>query len=476
MTVAAAFLGKSGNFAWGRFGLKIDTILHLRRILDCVLTGIFAVDMDRNIIFFNKEAEKITGFERSEALNQKCYKIFRTKSCPDNCCLKKALKCGKEMVRAKSVVLNKANKKVPIKYVASLLRDEKGEIIGWVESFFDDSARVALEKRSKESYTFDDIIGKDENIVKLFEILPVLARADTSILITGQTGTGKDIFAHSIHNTSRRTQGAFVKVNCAALPDQLLESELFGYRKGAFTDAKENKPGRFQLAEGGSIFLDEIGDLPLGLQAKLLQVLDEKEFFPLGSTTPIKVDVRLIAATNQNLEKMVKERTFREDLYYRLKVVEIELPSLMDRSSDIPLLTEHFVRELADSLGKEIPRVSHKVIKTLLTYSFPGNIRELKNIIEHAMLLCTDSRIEIEDLPAYLSGSRKASSQIQSPSPHNFSQDYVLAKEKEYLLEALEKNRWHMQKTANALQINRTTLWRKLKKHDMFPSDRTVTH
>lgn len=443
----------------------MDTILLLSRILNCVASGIFAVDLNQNIIFFNKEAEEITGFTQAQAWNQKCYDIFRTKSCPNNCCLKKASKSGREIVKGKSVILTQANKKLHISYTASLLRDEKGEIVGWVQSIFDDSARVALEKKIKESYTFDDIIVRHETILRLLEILPTLAASDTSILITGETGTGKDIFARTIHNTSQRKKGPFVKVNCAALPDQLLESELFGYSKGAFTDAKNNKPGRFQLAEGGSIFLDEIGDLSLRLQAKLLQVLDEKEFFPLGATGPIKVNVRVIAATNQNLSKMVKERTFREDLYYRLKVVEIELPALRDRPSDIPLLVEHFVREIASTLGKEIPSISHGVMRTLLTYSFPGNVRELRNIVEYSLLLSSNSRIEVEDLPKYLLKYCNSFSRSLLLPSHDFSKDYLLATEKKALLETLEVNRWRIQDTANSLQISRTTLWRKLRKY-----------
>jgi PAS domain S-box-containing protein len=451
--------------------MPIDTILHLRRILDCVPAAIFAVDLKWNVIFFNREAEKLMGFTRAEALNQKCYKIFRSQSCPDNCCIKKAMQSGIETVKAKAVVFSKDNQKIHVKYRASRLRDEKGEDIGWVETLFDDSARVALEKKLRESYTFDDIVGKDEKIGKLFEKLRILSMADSSILITGETGTGKDIFARSVHNTSLRKNGPFVKINCAALPDQLLESELFGYMKGAFTDARGDKLGRFQLAEGGSIFLDEIGDLSLGLQSKLLQVLDEKEFFPLGSTASTRVDVRLISATNQNLEKMVEDRAFREDLYYRLKVVEIRLPPLRDRSADIPLLLDHFIRDLANSLEKEIPRVSHKVIRMLLNYSFPGNVRELKNIVEHAMLLCSNSQILIDDLPTYLTETGEVSSQSMLAKSYKVSENHLLDKGKEGLLEALEEHRWHMQDTANALQINRTTLWRKLKRYNILPSE-----
>jgi PAS domain S-box-containing protein len=448
--------------------MSIDNILQFRRILDCVPAGIFAINLNREIIFFNKEAEKITGFERTEALKRKCYEIFRTKSCPLDCCIMKAQKKGREIVTAKSVILNKSAKRVPIRYSASLLRDENEVVIGWVEYFLDDSARVALENKIRESYKFDEIIGKDDKMLALFEILPVVAQSDSSILITGETGTGKDIFARSIHNASSRKRGVFVKVNCAALPEQLLESEMFGYKRGAFTDAKEDKAGRFSLANGGTIFLDEIGDLSTGLQAKLLQVVDEKEFFPLGATKPVKVNVRIIAATNRNLKRMVEEGTFRNDLYYRLKVIEINLPALRDRVSDIPLLVEHFLVELAGFLGKQIPRISHSAMKSLLKYHFPGNIRELKSILEYAMLLSVNHRIEVGDLPTNVLEHKEVFPLLQSPSLHGSAHDLLSVKEKEGILEALEDHGWNMLKTAGALNINRVTLWRKLKKHGVL--------
>lgn len=447
--------------------MDFNNALHLSRLLDCVATGIFTIDMQQNITFFNKEAEEITGYSREEALSRKCYDVFRTPSCYGNCCLKIALKYGRQQAKGRSTALVNFNKEVPIVFKASLLRDEKGTIIGWVESFFDDSARAALEKKINESYKFNDIIGRSSKIMKLFEILPVIANSDPSILITGETGTGKDIFARSIYNTSPRNNGPFVKVNCAALPDHLLESEMFGYKKGAFTDAKENKPGLFKMADGGTIFLDEIGDLPLPLQGKLLQVLDEKEFFPLGSVRPIKVDVRVIASTNQNLQKMVQTNLFRKDLYYRLRVIEIEIPPLRERPEDILILMHHFITEIAGINLKEIPKISHKVNKILLNYSFPGNVRELKNIVEHAMLLCVDGKIKIDNLPSYLLNGYEVSSPDFSPTHLDSSQGYLLVKEKEGILEVLENHRWHMQKTANALHINRTTLWRKMKKYDL---------
>ncbi|MDY6953509.1 MAG: sigma 54-interacting transcriptional regulator, partial [Thermodesulfobacteriota bacterium] len=302
-----------------------------------------------------------------------------------------------------------------------------------------------------------------------FDMLPVVAESDASILLVGETGTGKDMFARAIHNMSHRKDGAFVKVNCAAVPDNLLESELFGYRQGAFTDAKRDKPGRFQQAEGGTIFLDEIGDLSQNLQAKLLQVLDEKEFYPLGSRQPTKVDVRVVASTNRNLPEMVKEGTFRADLYYRLRVIELEIPPLRERASDIPLLIDHFTAEMASSLGKEISGVKTDAMKVLLNYAYPGNVRQLRNMIEHAVILSQQGEICKDDLPEYVFNScaKKIPPSAVLPDFHGAPAQLLQAKEREALFEALATHGWNIQQTSKSLKINRTTLWRKMKKHGL---------
>ena len=444
-----------------------NNILPLDKVIDSLAIGIFAVDMDQNIIFFNRGAEIITGYRREEVMGSKCYDMARTASCYNNCCLKRALAVGEEVVNSKSVILDKYDKRIPTSYTASLIRDERGNILGWVESFVDDSDRVALEKKIRQSYTFDDIVGRDSKILELFEVLPVVSASGVPVLICGETGTGKDIFARVIHNTSRRKDGPFVKVNCAALPEQLLESELFGYKKGAFTDAKEDKPGRFQIAEGGTIFLDEIGDLSLHLQAKLLQVLDDKEFYALGSTRSTKVNTRIIAATHRHLQQMVNQGEFREDLYFRLKVLQIDLPPLRERPSDIPLLVEHFVMQLAPALGKQPCTISEDVLRALIDYPFPGNVRELKNIVEHGIILNSDATIRVENLPKYLIKAIKGSSpemprKVMEPTPK-----LLETKEKETILKVLEDHKWSIKQTANALSVDRTTLWRKMKKHDL---------
>jgi PAS domain S-box-containing protein len=442
---------------------------HYRSVLDSVPIGIFTVDTDWTITFFNREAHKITGFTGKEALDCKCYEIFRTERCYGGCHLREAMKTGRNIVKVRNRILSKGNREVPVSITAAVLRDNAGKILGGVGSFLDDSVRVALEKKIEESYTLGDIIGKDEKIVRLFEVLPVVSESDASILIVGETGTGKDMFARAIHNMSRRQGGPFIKVNCAALPDNLLESELFGYRQGAFTDAKRDKPGRFQEAERGTIFLDEIGDLSHNLQAKLLQVLDEKEFYPLGSRHPVKVDVRVVASTNRDLPTMVGDGSFREDLYYRLRVIELELPPLRERSSDIPLLVGRFIAEIEARLEQEIPGVSTEAMKILLNYSYPGNVRQLKNIIEHAVILCQGRQISRQALPAYVFSSKRHGvvSSAAHPDPVGASTDPLVTKEREAILETLSLHGWNLLETSKALHINRTTLWRKMKKHGL---------
>jgi transcriptional regulator with PAS, ATPase and Fis domain len=286
-------------------------------------------------------------------------------------------------------------------------------------------------------------------------------------LIEGATGTGKDLLAKVIHSASRRFDQPFVKVNCAAIPDNLLESEMFGYVKGAFTGAERDKTGRFQEADGGTIFLDEIGDLPLALQAKLLRVLEDREFYRLGSRHTVKVNVRIISASNRSLKNLVAKRLFREDLYYRLNLFQIELPALKDRKVDLPILIGHILRRLSAANGSRLPEVSEKVMEILLNYHYPGNVRELENILEHALIICQEDTIQLGHLPEYLRArppiARKAI------SSGNAKTGFVSEnKEHEKLLATLQKFSWHRQKTARALGVDRTTLWRKMKKYGLL--------
>ncbi len=438
---------------------------------EAVPVGIFVVDAGMGITFFNSTAERITGYSKSEALSCKCFEIFRAARCFEECPLRAALE-KKDTVpfRTGNTILTKDNREIPIEISASVLSDENGNITCAIECFQEplpDAARDRAKKGApRNRASFDDIIGTDPTIRHIVDILTVASKTDAHILLTGETGTGKDILARSIHRASNRREGRFVKVNCAAMPGELLESEFFGYKKGAFTDAKTDKPGRFQLAEGGTIFLDEIGDLPLALQAKLLQVVDEKTFYPLGASKPQSVDVRVISSTNRNLAEMVEEGLFREDLFYRLNVIGIELPPLRDRPSDIPALTDHFLSNFRPhDCGASFEEALSAEAKDLLFhYSYPGNIRELKHILEHACIMSQGKPITAAMLPPRLTaGAPSKQSGIDGPGA---TTDFMGAdaEERELILDTLRRQKWNRQKAATALSIDRTTLWRKMKR------------
>ena len=343
------------------------------------------------------------------------------------------------------------------------LKNEENRIVGGLATISDLSLMYQLNSAISDRYTFYDMVGKDPAIQKIFETLPVVAASDATVLIEGPTGTGKDVLAKVIHNASLRSKKPLVKVNCAALPDNLLESEMFGYVKGAFTGADKDKPGRFQEADGGTIFLDEIGDLPLALQAKLLRVLEDKEFYPLGGRKTTKVDVRIITATNQMLERLVKEKQFREDLFYRLNVMRFDLPPLKDRKGDIPLLISHILKRFCATRDIRAEKLSEDAMAVLLNHDYPGNIRELENIIEHALIVCQDKVIERQHLPVLLQEPtvfKETSQEIHL----NLDQE-IESSEENVIRTVLKKYHWNRAKTARALNINRTTLWRKMKKY-----------
>jgi PAS domain S-box-containing protein len=430
-------------------------------ILNSIADGVFTTDNDGKITFMNKAAEGITGFSNREAIGHHCFDIFRADICQTRCALKETLKTNKEITNLPVTILNKEGKKIPISIGTAVLKNERGQIIGGVETFRDLSAIEELKKELSQKYTLGDIISKNHQIHDLFNILPNIAESDSTVLIQGASGTGKELFAKAIHSLSPRKTRPFVKVNCGALPDTLLESELFGYVKGAFTDAKKDKPGRFALAHGGTIFLDEVGDMSPSLQVKLLRVLQEKEYEPLGSTSPRKTDVRIIAATNKALSKLVNDGKFRDDLYYRLNVVKIDLPPLSQRREDIPLLIDAFVQKFNAKMGKQIIGVSDQTLRLLLNHDFPGNVRELENIIEHAFVLCRRDRIDLGSLPREVTGG-----QTEKTSPLPAEEESPFAKaEAEVIEKALKKHGGDRIKTANELGVGRTTLWRKITKY-----------
>jgi len=431
--------------------------LPLDIILDSIADGVFTIDNDKNITSFNKAAEKITGVKKEHARDQKCFDIFQANICQTSCALEKTLKTGKEIIDLSINILNKEGKTVPISISTAVLKDKNGKVMGGVETFRDLSSLEELKKEISKQYTFEDIISKNHHIQKIFDVLPDIAESESTVLIQGASGSGKELFARAIHNLSPRKGRPYVVVNCGALPDTLLESELFGYVKGAFTDAKKDKPGRFALAEGGTLFLDEIAELSTALQVKLLRVLQQKEYEPLGATQPLKAHVRIIAATNKDLSQLLARGLFREDLYYRLNVVKIDLPSLSTRREDIPLLIEHFINQFNLKKGKKISGISTEVMEMIMKHEFPGNVRELENLIEHAFVLCHGSQIGVEHLPVdfvkKLGGEKVTTPQV------NILKDA----EAKVIIETLKKWGGNRAKAAQELGIDKSTLWRKMK-------------
>jgi PAS domain S-box-containing protein len=430
-------------------------------ILDSIADGVFTVDIDWNITSFNRAAERITGIASQKAIGKKCFDVFHANICQSACALQETLKTGKEIIDRSVNILNQKGKVLPISISTAVLRDEEGRIIGGVETFRDLSALEALKKEISRQYSVEDIISKNHEIQKIFEILPHIAESDSTVLIQGESGTGKELFARAIHNLSRRKKGSFVAVNCGALPDNLLESELFGYKRGAFTDAKRDKPGRFALAERGTLFLDEVGDLSLILQAKLLRVLQEREYEPLGATSSVKADVRIIAATNRNLSEMVNQKSFREDLFYRLNIVKLEIPPLRNRKEDVPLLVEYFIKKLNIKQGKNITGISDDVLRLFMNYGFPGNVRELENLLEHAFVMCQRGEIQVEHLPREF---KEILIKTKTDINDVLLQSRFKESEAEVVKEALRRNQGLRGKTARELGINPSTLWRKMKR------------
>ncbi|WP_051564640.1 sigma-54 interaction domain-containing protein [Desulfovermiculus halophilus] len=424
-------------------------------ILESIADGVFTVDLDWNITFFNHSAEQITSISSQQAVGHKCWEIFHSSLCDGSCALDHCL-ANNTIISNKSIfIVRPDGERVPISISAAPLYTQTGELIGGVETFRDLSALQLMRQEMEQAYTFEDIVGKSQVLKKVFRILPQVAQSPSSVLLTGESGTGKELFARAIHNLSSRRDKPFVVVNCGALPEQLLESELFGYKAGAFTDAKKDKPGRFHLAHTGTLFLDEIGELPLSLQVKLLRVLQDRQVEPLGALRPEAVDVRFIAATNRDLDQDVRNGAFRQDLFYRLNVVQLNLPALRERTEDLPLLVNHFIRRFNLMQNKNIAGISEDALRVLMRYSFPGNVRELENIIEYAFILCPEGFIQIEHLPEFL----HPHSETQTTTPRTLEEIKCRA-----VLQALERNQGKKMATCRELDISKDTLRRMLER------------
>lgn len=433
-------------------------------ILDSIADGVFTVDENMRITAFNRAAEEITGIKKEEAVDQFCFEILRANICEKACALKCSLKTGKRTIDKRVTILRADGNEIPVSISTSILKNERGKFVGGVESFRDLSTIEELKKVIKKGYTYEDIVSKNHEILKIFDTLQIISQSDSTVLIQGASGTGKELFARAVHRLSGRKDGPFIAINCGALPDSLLESELFGYIKGAFTDAKKDKPGRFALAKGGSIFLDEVESLPLPLQVKLLRVLQEKEFEPLGATAPVKADVRIIAATKEDLKRLVTKNNFRDDLFYRLNVVKIYLPPLIKRREDIPLLVNHFINRFNKRMGKSIENVSPDVLELLMQYDYPGNVRELENIIEHSVVMCQEIEIQLKHLPPELQVNNIRISERESDKSLPPFQEA----ERKLIMDVIEKYKGSKVKAAKELKLHRATLYRKMKKYGLL--------
>jgi PAS domain S-box-containing protein len=434
-------------------------------ILNSVADGVFTVDAERCITSFNRSAERITGVPAAKAVGRPCSSVFHADICEHGCALLKTLQTGRECIDVPARILNHRACPVPISVSTAVLRDADGTVLGGVETFRDLSAIEQLRREIKLQYTFEDIVAKSKAFRRIFAILPDVAESDTTVLIEGSSGSGKELVARAVHNLSRRRDGPFVPVNCGALPSNLFESELFGYAQGAFTDAKRDKPGRLARARGGTLFLDEVSELPPATQVKLLRVLQEREYEPLGGDKTLKADVRVVAATNQRLADLVSEGRFRDDLYFRLAVVRLNIPPLSERREDIPYLVDHFIERFNAKRGRQIGGVTPAVLETLMRHDFSGNVRELENVIEYAFVLCHNRVIDVNHLPEELQ-PRKARGGSERRDTKRLKQA-----EAEAIRVALRARRGVLGATARELGVSRTTLWRKMAAYGLSASE-----
>jgi PAS domain S-box-containing protein len=431
-------------------------------LLDVIDQSIFSIDKNGVITFFNHAAEELTGYRAGEIVGRRCAEIFKTELCTSGCPLQRTLESGQRVIDRRVRITAKDGRSIPVSVSTAILCTPEGDVLGGVEVIKDLSSLMHLKRQLDGKYCFEDIISKNDQMHRIFELLPLVAQSDSTVLVLGASGTGKELVAKAIHHQSNRSDRPFVAVNCAAMPETLIESELFGYIKGAFTDAKRDKPGRIAQADGGTLFLDEVGDLPLKIQVKLLRFLQDRVYEPLGATFTTRADVRVISATNRDLEAMVTAGDFRQDLYYRLNVMQFRLPPLCERPEDIPLLVQHFVRRFRHITGKRIDGISDDALSALLHYPFPGNIRELENLIERAFILGQGSTIGLEHLPGAVFEKQQAPESGLRTVPL-VDLDPLKRAECRTIRDALRRNHGNRSHTASDLGIHRSTLIRKIK-------------
>ncbi|AFM27529.1 sigma-54 interaction domain-containing protein [Desulfomonile tiedjei] len=435
-----------------------------KTIVETMMDGLMVVDADGMIVSVNKATEALTGYTREELIGSPCT-ILNCDNCSARCGEDNGFSC--DLFETKKVERRKCNMKrkdgaiVPIMKNASALVSHDGRLMGAVETLMDLSEIVERDRRIarlssilKGKDRFQGMIGKCRAMRDVFDLITDAAQSEAPIIIHGESGTGKELVASAIHNLGNRKFGPFVKVNCAALSESLLESELFGHVKGAYTGADKMRKGRFEMAHKGDIFLDEIGDIPLSMQVKILRVLQEKEIERVGDSVPIRIDARIISATHRDLTDMIAKDLFREDLFYRLNVIPIRLPPLRERMEDLPLLVEHLIEENRLKTGKRIRDISGEAMETLMHYQWPGNIRELINAFDYAFVVCRTQCIELSHLPDTLTGVEKI---LSKPSPS--TRDEVTS-----VLHALSRSGGSKSEAAKILGISRQALWKKMAK------------
>jgi PAS domain S-box-containing protein len=427
-------------------------------ILESISDGVFTVDLDWRITSFNRAAEDITGIPRKETLGRLCSEVFRSSMCEAECALRRTLKTGNPIIGKSGYIIKADGARIPVSVSTAVLRDAQGRMVGGTETFRDLSEIEALRQELEGRFCIGDLISRSPLMQRIFEVLPAVAASPSTVLILGETGTGKELMARTIHSLSPRRNGPFVAVSCGALPDTLLESELFGYKAGAFTGATKDKPGRFALANGGTLFLDEIGEVSPALQVRLLRVLQERIYEPLGATRSETADVRIIVATNKDLAEQTRQGAFREDLYYRVNVIRVELPPLRRRREDIPLLVEQFIARFNRLQQRSVRGIAAEALSLLMAHDWPGNIRELENVIERSFILCREGFIGIEHLPEELTAHRAAG---RSASDMRTARDLLDA---QAIRTALERNAYNRLAAAKELSIHKSTLFRKMKK------------
>ncbi len=446
-----------------------DMNRYLKEIINTMNDGVVLISPDGAILMVNRAMEKILGYTRAELLGSSC-SVFRCDICERVRAEGKGQWCelfdiGHAHRRSCSIV-RKDGSCVHVLKNASLLKDSNGTVLGAVETITDiseiDKRDEKIEQLSRllsVDSTFHGMVGNSPSMQRAFEIIRKVAQSEAPVIIYGETGTGKELAARAIHNLGRRRDKPYVQLNCAALNEALLESELFGHVKGAFTGAYAHRKGRFEVANGGDIFLDEIGDLPLSIQVKLLRILETKQFERVGDHQSIRADVRIITATNRNLDQLIAQGKFREDFFFRINVVPIHLPPLRDRADDVPLLADHFIRQLRQRSGKEISGLSSGTMDIFMNYLWPGNVRELKSALEYAFVIAEKGLILPEQLPVRMLHPEWRPTCDLLPESSRFID------EKAALVDALTKSRGNQTQAAKMLGINRVTVWHRIKKH-----------